>query len=185
MEGRGCGEPANGATLDLTEGGRVWDRGHVEEMKKGRVKVLFVCIGNACRSPMAEAIARRDHEDVMEVCSAGLAPLGRVEEMTKRTLADNGYPSEGLESKKIFLQTFEEADLVVNMSGREKGIAFDDPSKVEDWQVEDPYGEDAEVYQRIFKDIEKRVGKLAEQLRRARSGGTPARKIRGKETRER
>jgi arsenate reductase len=134
---------------------------------------------------MAEAIARRDHEDVMEVRSAGLAPLGRVEEMTKRTLADNGYPSEGLESKPILLQAFEEADMVVNMSGREKGITFDDPGKVEDWQVEDPYGEDAEVYQRIFKDIEKRVGKLAEQLRKARSGGTPARNIRGKETRER
>ncbi|HMD38106.1 MAG TPA: low molecular weight phosphatase family protein [Candidatus Acidoferrum sp.] len=137
---------------------------------------MFVCLGNACRSPMAEAIARRDDDDVIEASSAGLSPLGRVEKMTKKTLVENGYSAEGLESKPILLTEFDEADLVVNMSGQAKELAFDDSSKVEDWQVEDPYGEDAEVYQRIFKDIEKRVAKLAERLRSARGnrGATTA-----------
>ena len=136
----------------------------------GRVKVLFVCLGNACRSPMAEAIARRDDEDVIEASSAGLTPLGRIEEMTRKTLTENGYPAEELESKSMLLAEFDKADLVINMSGQRKELAFHDPSKVEDWQVQDPYGEDAEVYQRIFKEIEKRVAKLAERLRSARSG---------------
>jgi protein-tyrosine-phosphatase len=149
----------------------------------GRVRVLFVCLGNACRSPMAEAIARRDDEDVIEASSAGLSPLGRVEAMTKKTLAENGYPAEGLKSKPILLDEFDRADLVINMSGQAKELAFDDPSKVEDWQVEDPYGEDAEVYQRIFKEIEKRVAKLADRLRSAQSGRgatRPGRNIDGK-----
>ena len=50
-----------------------------------RVRVLFVCVGNACRSPMAEAIARYDAADVMEPSSAGLSPLGYLAELTKQT----------------------------------------------------------------------------------------------------
>ena len=62
-------------------------------MKKkiATTKVLFVCLGNACRSPMAEAIALRDAPDVIEASSAGLTPLGRIEPMTKETLAKNGF----------------------------------------------------------------------------------------------
>ncbi|HXJ06394.1 MAG TPA: low molecular weight phosphatase family protein [Candidatus Acidoferrum sp.] len=133
--------------------------------KPARRKVLFVCIGNACRSPMAEAIACRLAGDVMEASSAGLTPLGRVEPLTTQTLVRNGYRPEGLESKPIALEASETADLIINMSGWPKEIAFEDPGKVESWQVEDPYGADAELYQRIFEDIEKRVAELADRLR--------------------
>jgi len=143
--------------------------------KTARRKVLFVCLGNACRSPMAEAIAARLASDVMEASSAGLTPLGRVESLTIETLARNGYRPEGLESKPIAVGALETADLIINMSGWPKEIAFDDPAKVENWQVEDPYGADAELYQRIFEEIEKRVAELADRLRNggptgARSG---------------
>lgn len=130
-----------------------------------RRKVLFVCLGNACRSPMAEAIASRIAADVMEASSAGLTPLGRVELLTRQTLVRNGYRPDGLESKPIALEASQTADLIINMSGWPKEIAFDDPAKVENWQVEDPYGADAELYQRIFEDIEKRVAELADRLR--------------------
>jgi protein-tyrosine-phosphatase len=51
------------------------------------------------------------------------------------------------------------------MSGRPKRRVFPDFGKVEDWEVEDPYGEDGEVYQRIFEVITRRVSVLAERLR--------------------
>ena len=41
--------------------------------EKRKVRVLFVCIGNACRSPMAEAIARQDADELLEVQSAGFS----------------------------------------------------------------------------------------------------------------
>jgi protein-tyrosine-phosphatase len=139
--------------------------------KPARKKVLFVCLGNACRSPMAEAIASRLAADVMDASSAGLTPLGHVEPLTTETLVRNGYRPEGLESKAIALEATEWAELIINMSGWPKEIAFDDPAKVENWQVEDPYGADAELYQRIFEDIEKRVAELADRLRnRGRTG---------------
>ena len=130
-------------------------------------KVLFVCLGNACRSPMAEAIALRDAPDVIEPSSAGLTPLGRIEPMTKRTLAKNGFSSDELWSKTLLAAALEQADIVINMSGRPKEAAFKGAANVENWAVEDPYGADAEHYQRIFEHIERLVGELAGRLRRA------------------
>ena len=129
------------------------------------VRVLFICIGNSCRSPMAEAIARRDAADVILAASAGLAPLGFVAEPTKQTLTENGYSSDELKSKPILREAWDAADLVINMSGRPKGRVFPDFGKVEDWEIEDPYGEDAEVYQRIFEEITRRITALAARLR--------------------
>src|SRR5258708_8129197 len=130
------------------------------------IRVLFVCLGNSCRSPMAEAIARRNAADVIEASSAGLAPLGFVANMTRRILANNGYPTENLESKPILPDLWDAADLVINMSGRSRQQVFREHGKVEDWVVEDPYGDDPETYQRTCETIQRRVAELAEKLRR-------------------
>ena len=44
------------------------------EAPSTRLHVLFVCIGNSCRSQMAEAFARAYGRDVLVAASAGLAP---------------------------------------------------------------------------------------------------------------
>src|ERR1700739_4338667 len=113
-------------------------------MKPRRVKVLFVCIGNSCRSPMAEAIARQDALQEIDASSAGLAPLGFVADMTTQTLLKNGYGVDGLTSKTITAQAWESADIVINMSGRPSAGAFRNfrgHAKAEDWEIEDPYGD--------------------------------------------
>ena len=149
---------------------RLYERRRNHEVNKKRTKVLFVCLGNACRSPMAEAIAGRLGGDVMEASSAGLTPLGRVEMLTMETLARNGYRADGLRSKAIGVAELEAADIVINMSGRSKEVEFADPSKVEDWRVQDPYGADAELYQEIFEEIERRVAELANRVRKSGGG---------------
>jgi protein-tyrosine-phosphatase len=136
-------------------------------MKSRRAKVLFICIGNSCRSPMAEAIARKDARDEMEASSAGLAPLGFVAEMTTETLLKNGYGADGLRSKAISQEAWESADIVINMSGREREFAFRNfrgHSKIEDWPIEDPYG-DAAKYQGTYESIRRRVAELARRLK--------------------
>jgi protein-tyrosine-phosphatase len=129
-------------------------------------RVLFICLGNACRSPMAEAVARRSMADVIEASSAGLMPLGIIVSMTRHTLEQNGLSADGLFSKPVTPELWEAAELVINMSGRSRETAFPEWEKVDDWDVEDPYGADPAVYQRIFEEIEQRVGELAERLRR-------------------
>ena len=43
---------------------------------KDKIKVLFLCTGNACRSQMAEGWARHLKSEVIEACSAGVWPVG-------------------------------------------------------------------------------------------------------------
>ncbi len=132
-----------------------------------KLRVLFLCIGNSCRSPMAESIAIRDAADLFDACSAGLAPLGVVQNLTLQTLQNNGYPTDGLYSKPILTDEWAAADLVINMSGHAKERTFPSAEwpKIEDWDVEDPYGCDPGVYQEIFENIRTRIESLIAQLR--------------------
>jgi arsenate reductase (thioredoxin) len=130
-----------------------------------KIKVLFVCVGNACRSPMAEAIARHEASDVLDASSAGLFPMGMIPEMTRQTLESNGYSAEGLESKGLQQFSAQDVDLVLNLSGHQGLLIFDRYRVVEEWKVADPYGEDGATYQRILEDIQGRVKDLARRLR--------------------
>lgn len=132
-----------------------------------RKKVLFVCLGNACRSPMAESIARRDAAEVIEPFSAGLTPLGFLPALTTQTLIDNGNSADALSSTPITSDVWDAADIVINMSGVPKERAFPDHQKVEDWDVQDPYGADTAVYQNTYDDIRRRIALLADRLRKA------------------
>lgn len=133
-----------------------------------RIRVLFVCVGNACRSPMAEAISRYDAADVIEASSAGLYPLGYVAELTKQTLRKNGYSADGLTSDVLGKEAVEAADLIINMTGRASEEIFRGRESVEDWLVQDPFGADPETYQRVFEGIQRRVNQLAFGLRERR-----------------
>lgn len=143
-----------------------------EPRRSRRARVLFVCIGNACRSPMAEAIARSDAADVIEPSSAGLAPLGYIADLTKQTLIRNGYYTDGLASNVLTPQAGDAVDIVINMTGRPLEKMFRDAGKVEDWIVEDPFGADPETYQRIFESIQRRVNLLALAFREKRQNKT-------------
>lgn len=139
-----------------------------------KVRVLFVCVGNACRSPMAEAIARQLAGDIMDPSSAGLYPLGRLAQATEEALFLKGYSTDGLFSKILRLEAMENADLVVNMSGNSIEDYFETRElvecaglgqKIENWEIEDPYGENPATYQRILEELESRIELLAVRLR--------------------
>ena len=140
---------------------------HPETVANNRkTRVLFVCIGNACRSPMGEAIARKDAGDVIEPSSAGLYPMGMIPELTQTTLERNDYSTIGLRSKGLREIAAEEVDLVVNLSGYERAQALESFARVENWEVSDPYGADEATYQRILEEIRSRVKRLAQRLRK-------------------
>ena len=64
-------------------------------------KVLFICLGNSCRSIMAEALARHRCGDRWEAASAGINPLGFVAPETLKVLAEMGVSPAGLYSKGL------------------------------------------------------------------------------------
>jgi arsenate reductase (thioredoxin) len=133
-----------------------------------RTKVLFVCVGNSCRSQMAEAVARHYAPHLIDAESAGIAPFGRVAPEALAVLQEMGIRAEGHYSKSIneVLQFFE-PQVVVNMSGQ-KLTGWFATSEIFDWKVEDPYGSELEIYRRICRTIEAKVKKLAVELGRKR-----------------
>jgi protein-tyrosine-phosphatase len=133
---------------------------------RNRWNVLFVCIGNACRSQMAEAIARHNTSDVIEASSAGIVPFGQIPETTRIVLDELGISIDRQTSKPLRTEDLSAADLVINMTGRSGAAVFDEPlPQFEDWDVGDPYGLNLAVYRSIRDEIEARVEDLARRLR--------------------
>jgi len=130
-----------------------------------KTKVLFICLGNSCRSPMAEAIARHRYPDLIEASSAGLMALGVIASPTTAVLTERKVPATGLASKPLTEQSRRAAELIINMSGRPGAwMSQDGGPRVEDWDVGDPYGSDLDVYREICDDIERRLKDLALRL---------------------
>jgi arsenate reductase len=132
-----------------------------------RLKLLFVCIGNSCRSPMAEAIAQSLGGDRVVARSAGLAPAGFIAGPTVATLRRLGYPAEGLSSQGLEAFDIADFDVVVSMFGSEihPPIPCGPHALQMNWPVPDPFGEDESLYLRVARDIEARVRRLlAEEL---------------------
>lgn|SRR3990167_2222294 len=63
------------------------------------MKILFLCTHNACRSILAEAIARKMGQGRWQVASAGSQPSGRVHPLTLHYLAEAGYSTDDLHSQ--------------------------------------------------------------------------------------
>jgi arsenate reductase len=136
----------------------------VKASQDRRTKVLFVCIGNSCRSQIAEALARHLASDVIEPVSAGLSPLGSIAEGTRKVLRERGIFLGEQYSKGLNEISIQDADLIVNMTGM-PGKALFAEAEVVDWDIRDPYGEDMLIYREVCEEIEERLAQLAAELR--------------------
>lgn len=127
-------------------------------------RVLFLCIGNSCRSQMAEGFANRYGSDVMEVASAGLAPAAIVQPLTRKVMEEKNINIDHHQPKDLTRVDLNSFDLVVNMSGRPLPSRSD--LRAIDWNVEDPIGKDESVYIAVRDLIEMKVMRLILDLRR-------------------
>jgi protein-tyrosine-phosphatase len=112
---------------------------------------------------MAEGFARRYGSDVMNAESAGLAPASIIQPMTYRVMAEKNISLDGQYPKPLNDLDLGEFDLLVNMS--QTTLPAKGSLQVEVWDVDDPFGESLQVYQRVRDDIEMRVMRLILQLR--------------------
>jgi len=126
-------------------------------------RVLFVCLGNACRSQMAEGFARAYGKDVMTPESAGLLPAMAVPIETKQTMAEKNLDISSQFPKPMSAFPNGHFDLVVNMSGYPLARY---PAATE-WKVRDPIGGTADEYRAVRDQIEHLVMQLILGLRRA------------------
>ncbi len=140
-----------------------------ETVKK---RILFVCIGNACRSQMAEGFATAYGSDVLIAASVGLSPATLLAPDTIRAMEEKNIEIREQFPKALRHLGKAHFDLVVNLSGSYLPPEFGD--KILDWEVRDPIFLSYKEHCEVRDEIERQVIKLILEFRRA-----PGPKFRG------
>jgi len=125
-------------------------------------KVLFVCVENAGRSQMAEAIARSYGVDAS---SAGTLPATKINPTVVQAMKERGFNLTSSKPKMLTEQMIEAADYVVTMGCRvesvcPKPLIVKMEKKLLDWQIDDPKDRPIEEVRRIRAQIENQVIEL-------------------------
>lgn len=141
---------------------------------KSKMKVLFLCTGNSCRSQMAEGWTRQLHGDRIEACSAGVNPHG-MDGRAVKVMAEAGVDIAGGHSKHVDVFKGTAFDYVITVCGHAyencplfpgKTIVihagFEDPPKLAAAAASEE--EALEHYRRIRDEIKAFVDRLPETL---------------------
>jgi arsenate reductase len=136
-------------------------------------KVLFVCVGNACRSQMAEAVANHLGQGRIQVWSAGSHPAGWIAPETQEVLQEKGILLDGHWSKGMDDVPVAQMDIVVGM-GCEVScpVPAGFKGRVMEWSIPDPMGHPLDFFRDIRDLIEAEVKALLESLDQEQGIGT-------------
>jgi len=131
-------------------------------------RVLFVCIGNACRSPMAEGFANQYGSDVLSAASAGLAPLQKIPIETVTAMDEINVDVSRHVPRRYDPFEAVDCDLVINMAGYR--LPGPPGKEVVEWHVKDPFQASAAEYRLVRDELEQRVMRLILELRKRAKG---------------
>ncbi len=127
-------------------------------MRMRKFKIVFVCTGNTCRSPMAEIILKQKLKlagnTSVSVTSAGLSAENgaKISKNSAKALKELGFKSYGFKSKPLTVDLLNKADLVLCMTKSHKDWlhGYDNVFTVGEFtglnDIADPYGGDLNLY---------------------------------------
>jgi len=134
--------------------------------------ILFACVHNGGRSLAAKVLTEYYGKDAVEVRSAGSEPGSSLNPVVVQVLHDRGLATDGESPQLLTFEGVQEADIVVTMGCGETCPVF--PGKrYEDWELDDPKGQDLETVRRIVGEIDERVRALLAELGAASSEAEP------------
>jgi protein-tyrosine-phosphatase len=132
------------------------------------MKVLFVCSGNAYRSPLAEALLKKLRPD-LEIDSAGLHVIIPISRQVREYLAKQNAAQylkrnpQSIDEKKL-----RDYDLIVSMehihTNAILSVCPECEDRIVEWNIGDPYFLEREEAQSIYVQIENKVEELAKSL---------------------
>jgi arsenate reductase (thioredoxin) len=130
---------------------------------KEQPEVLFVCVHNAGRSQMAAGLVKLRSEGRIHVRSAGSAPADEINPAVVDAMSELGVDMSEEFPKPLTDEVVQAADVVITM-GCGDACPIYPGKKYEDWELEDPAGQDLETVRRIRDDLDARVQRLISEL---------------------
>lgn len=129
-------------------------------------KILFLCVGNTCRSQMAEGFANKHGEGKIEVQTAGTSAAGLVNQDSIDAMKEIGIDISNQTSDQLTDHMFDWADVVITMGCMPARLVCppDYPGIKRDWPIKDPLGMPWDFMCMVRDDIEQRVLNLIEEL---------------------
>lgn len=125
------------------------------------MKIGYICVGNSCRSQMAEGITNALELDGFEVYSAGTHPTMQVNPKAIQVMEEIGIDITNYRPKK--LETIPDLDIVITM-----GCGVKCPMKLAryriNWQIADPVGKDIDFFRDTRNDIKSKIITLLKQI---------------------
>lgn len=126
-------------------------------------KVAFVCVHNACRSQIAEALGKALAGDVFESYSAGTETKPRIDPNAVHLMKQHyGIDMEKTQRSKLLSQ-LPAVDVVITM-GCNVNCPYLPCTRREDWGLEDPTGQDDGAYEAVMEEIRRRILQLRQSL---------------------
>lgn len=124
-----------------------------------KIRVLFLCVANAARSQMAEALLRHTDPEGYEVFSAGTLP-GEVDPRARQALEQLGVSTEGLHSKALESFDGQQFDYVITLCDKSAFECSTLPGAGEyiAWDFEDPASSQQQnAYKHCLQQIHERI----------------------------
>jgi protein-tyrosine-phosphatase len=126
-------------------------------------EVLFVCLHNAGRSQMSQALFAHAAEGRHRAQSAGTTPAQRVHPEVIEVMGELGIDLSPRQPQLLTEELAERADVVVTM-GCGDACPYIPGKRYIDWELPDPKGRSVPEVRAIRDDIAGRVQELLEEL---------------------
>ena len=125
--------------------------------------VLFVCLQNAGRSQMSQALFERTAGSTHRALSAGTTPADHVHPGVVVVMRELGIDLSDRKPQPLTRELAEQANVVVTMGCGDQ-CPFIPGKRYIDWELPDPHGQPIEVVRGIRDEIAKRTRQLAVEL---------------------
>jgi len=125
--------------------------------------VLFVCLHNAGRSQMSQALFERAAAGRHTALSAGTTPAQRVHPEVVEVMRELGVDLADRTPRLLTAELAEAADVVVTM-GCGDSCPYIPGKRYLDWDLQDPKGQPLDRVREIRDDIARRAAALADEL---------------------
>jgi len=126
-------------------------------------EVLFVCVHNAGRSQMAAGLVKLRSQGRILVRSAGSTPGDEINQAVVEAMTELGVDLSEEFPKPLTDEVVQAADVVITMGCGDACPIY--PGKnYEDWELDDPAGQDLDAVRRIRAQIDERVQRLIAEL---------------------